>query len=297
MKHAVIIFAHQLPRQINILVEQLLSYPSFDIFIHINKKYDSIKDEIIHNNRVHISNNNVKVDWGSDNFILAMIQMFREIIETGVDYKQVILVSGQDMLIRDGLDTFLDEHFEEVFSNIYEDDEKRRWLVLNKWPSAYRRLIKSRWNPARWGRAIHWQLIKHGCTLFKKKTEYKTDNIVFYKNFFWGAIPLVVIKWMIGFLDDNPTFISIYKGGHMTEEAFTGTLIMMSPYKDWVHFDEKGVAHDLTFVFDFIQNHPTIITMQDVAYLNERKEFFARKFDYRIDNDVVNYFRNKIINN
>ena len=296
MKHAILIFAHQLPEQINVLIEQLLSYPDFDIFIHINKKYDSIRKSIIRNERVIITTNNIEVDWGSDNFIKAEVMMFRELIKTGIDYKQVVLVSGQDMLIRDGLDKFLDDHIEEVFSNIYEDDERRRWHVMNKWPAAYRRLIKSRWSPLKWGRTIHWQLIKHGCKLFRKKVDFNTDDIVFYKNFFWGAIPFVVIKWMVGFIDNNPSFMSIYKGGMMTEEAFTGTLIMMSPFKDWVHFDEKGVAHDLTYVFEFIQSHPTIITVNDIPSLNERPEFFARKFDYRIDKGVVQYYHDKIIN-
>lgn len=297
MKHAIIIFAHQLPEQLNIFIDQLLSYPDFDVYIHINKRYDSMRHFIREDERVHITTNNVIVDWGSDNFIRAMVLMFREVIESGIDYKQVVLVSGQDLLIRDGLDKFLDQNVEEIFSNIYEDDVKRRKLVLNRWPAPYRRLIKSRWSPAKWGRAIHWQLVMHGCTLFKKKLEYNTDGIVFYKNFFWGVIPLVVIKWMIQFIDTNPSFISIYKDGLMTEEAFTGTLIMMSPYKDWVHFDDNCVAHDLTFTLAFKNNHPLIIKNADIDLLNNRKEFFARKFDIRVDKEVVLYYHNKICKN
>ena len=294
MKHAILIFVHQLPEQVNVLIKQLLSYPDFDIFVHINKKNDSIRDSLIRDERVNITTNNVEVDWGSDNFIQAELLMFRELISTGIDYKQVVLVSGQDMLIRGGLDVFLDNHIEEIFSNIYEDDERRRWHVMNKWPAAYRRLIKSRWSPLKWGRSIHWQLIKHGCTLFRKKVDFNTDNIVFYKNFFWGAIPLVVIKWMVDFIDKNPSFMSIYRGGMMTEEAFTGTLIMMSPFKDWVHFDEYGIAHDLTFILKFEQSHPLIITTKDIEVLDKRKEFFARKFDIRVDKDVIDYYYKKI---
>lgn len=296
MKHAFIIFAHQLPEQLNHLIEQLLSYPEFDVFVHINKRNEILKESIIKDERVYVSNNNVVIDWGSDNLLKAMIVMFNEVLKKNKDYGQVVLCSGQDMIIRGGLDSFLDDHPEQVFSHVYEDDINRRNFLLHKWPKAYRQLLTSRWHPAKIGRALHWQLITHGCTLFKKKIDYNIDNIKFYKNFFWGAIPMVVVKWMMDFITNNPGFMTIYKDALIAEEAFTGTLIMMSPYKDWIHFDENGRSHDLTYVFKFVDNHPTIISMKDVPLLDTRKEFFARKFDYRFDKNVVSYYSNKIIN-
>ena len=65
MKKAVIILAHNLPEQLDILIDQILFDDDFDVFLHINKKYDiEILKKIKRRDRLFIAKNNIEICGG-----------------------------------------------------------------------------------------------------------------------------------------------------------------------------------------------------------------------------------------
>lgn len=293
MKNAIILLVHQLPEQVNIFLTQLLKDTSMDIYIHINKRYDSIRGQLLKDDRVFISTNNIEITWGSDEVLKATLLMLREVAKSGDEYGYVLINTGQDLLVKKGIDHFLEEHTKQIFFEGYKQDARRRAFLLYKWPSRYRRLMDSKFNPNKILRRIRLELFSKGWPWCKKKLCVETKNIVFYRNWFWGAMPLEVVHYILDFVDKNPSYMEIYENALVPEEGFFLTLIMQSKYKDFVHFHD-GHTDSLTNVLERSNGHPTVVKYEDIEEINDSSFYFARKFDIRVDKRVVEYYYNVI---
>lgn len=289
MRKAFIVLAHQMPEQLNLFLSQLLSMPETEVFIHVNKKNESIKKSISNDDRIHISNNNISIEWGSDSILKALIIMLREVKKSQNSFDYVFLSSGQDLLVRNGIDDYLDEHNGEIFIDGYEADRRERAFLLYNWPDKYRKLMDSKLNPNKIMRRIRLELFKRGVPFAKKEVEYDTETIKFYRNWFWCAMPEEVAEYIIDFLDNNPRFWSIYENALVPEEGFFSTIIMNSPYADRIKYKD-GRSESLTYDGPRSNGHSSVIRMADIVNIEKSGKFLARKFDYRVDNNVVQYF-------
>lgn len=299
MKKAIIIFAHQKPEQVNILLSQLLLDKETDIYIHVNKLCSSIIDGIMVHQRVKLIKNNYSIHWGSDEILHATISIFKEIIETGIQYEYFLIISGQDILVKKNLDEFLSNNNGKIYidlcnkpseDSIREFDMYVRARVLYKWPERMRRRIDFRYNPVRIARAIRFRLFKKGFPYCKKKIDYNVDQMVFYKDFYWCALPVDVVTYILGFLDDNPGYMSIYHEAYQPEEGFISTLIINSGY---LKQQDILVGRSLTFTRDMENNHAPLLSAKDIKDIEESGMFFARKFDIDFDKEVIDYFVKK----
>ena len=138
-KNAIIILIHKMPEQVNLFLEQILKDTTMDIYIHINKKYDSIRDALIKNDRIFVPTNNLEIVWGDENILKAILLMMRTVRESGVDYGYVLINTGQDMLLRPGIDKFLEDQGNKIFIDGHEENNRRRAYVMHKWSNNYRR--------------------------------------------------------------------------------------------------------------------------------------------------------------
>lgn len=293
MKHAIILFIHHLPEQVNIFIDQILKSTDMDIYIHINAKYYDLKDKLIKDNRVFISDSCFPITWGGDGLTHAIIQMFKEVINSGKEYGHVLLCSGQDLIIKRGLEEFLDNNTDKVYLDSHESDRVRRIYLLHEYPKCFLQLLDSKWDIRKILRSLYMKLLYRGVNLFPKRITYDVRSITFYYSPFWGALPFPVIKHVVD-ITSNESFMTIYNGSFMTEESFLATIVMNSPYSSMLHFDENGLSHSLTYILGSVNGHPPVITMNDISKLSDSGAFFARKFDARIDNEVIKYYRNLI---
>ena len=143
MKKAAIVFAHQLPNQLNVLLAQLLADGETDVYVHVNKLNEGIIPEIMKNEHVFITKKNLEYHWGDDAILKAALLLFREILETRICYEYVMLLSGQDLMVRTGLNEFLEEHRGEIFIQYDANDPERnnnlcKYFLLYKWPSKFK---------------------------------------------------------------------------------------------------------------------------------------------------------------
>lgn len=291
MRKAAIITVYNNPEQLNTFIKQLLSDNSTEVFIHLDKKHQTIKPQIYTNEHVNFIKNNVDVEWGGYSFLMAIVNSFKEVVEFG-EFEHVILCSGQDIMVRNDLDTFLEQHKEQIFIDSWEDDKTRRAFLLHKWPQRYFKIIDTKLSLTRIMRMLRIKLFCTGLPIAKRKVSYDVSGITFYKNWFWSCIPFDVIKWIVLFMEENPDYIDVFKG-FVAEEGFIATTIMLSPYKDWIKFDEKGKSYSLTYRKPSINNHPPVLTADDIEDIEKSGKFFARKIDEKVDLSIINYFAKK----
>ena len=299
MKKAVIVLAHQLPEQVNIFLQQLIQDEQTDVYVHVNKLCEDIIPLLIKHKRVFITKNNVKIHWGDDGVLRAILLLYKEILQSKKTYEYVLIVSGQDLLVKNDIDSFLTKNKGIAFVeykniNIKEQNSFNRAKLLYKWPYIFRQLYNNKFNPIRILRSLYCRLGSIGL-LPKKKINYDVKNIIFYHDLFWNALPFEIVKYINDFLNDDPNFFDIFKNAFAPDETFFTTIIMNSKFKNRIKLVDN-VSHSLTYINKTINNHPPILTMADVSKIEESGMFFARKFDYRVDKEVIEYFKNKIIN-
>ena len=299
MKKAVILILHTRPEQANILIKQLLVDREIDIFVHINKREeDKVLPYLIKNERVLINKNNVVVHWGSDGLLKAVLNTYRMIISQNVNYEYVLMCTGSDLLVKADLDDFLFAHKGEAFIDCINDDPDkidkwRRAFLLHKWPKFYLHRIDRKYNPIRIARSLRMRLFSMFPGLQKKEITYDVNSVHFYYSFVWHAFPFEIIKYIIDFLDENKTFLEIYEGAFMSDESFFATIVMMSPYKDRIKFS-NGRSKSITYNKHAVNNHPPILTTSDIPDIdNNEMAYFARKFDFNVDRNVIDYYLNK----
>lgn len=294
MKNAIIILVHHLPEQVNIFLKQILTSTDMDIFIHINKKYDALRDQLLKDDRIIITKNNIEITWGGDGLLNAVLLMLKEVRDTGKHYGHVLINTGQDLLIKNGLDEFLETHKGQVFFEGYEQDKRRRAFLLYKWPEKYRQLMDSKTNPYKILRRFRLELFTRGFPFLKKKVSVNVKSITFFRNWFWGALPFEVMEFILDYIEKNPKYMEIYHNALVPEEGFFLTLIMRSPYKDGVVFT-NGRSESLTNVLSRSNGHPVVVKYDDIVELDKSPFFFARKFDMRTDSKVIDYYQSKIL--
>src|SRR5690606_33969908 len=100
MKVAHLIMAYKHPVQLEKLVRRL-NHPSFDIYIHLDKKIDIENFQFISKQqRVFFIKNRKVCNWGGFSFVIAITVSLKEILAKEVKYDYINLLSGQDYPIK-----------------------------------------------------------------------------------------------------------------------------------------------------------------------------------------------------
>lgn len=294
-KNAIAILVHQMPEQVNMFLSQLLVGTSMDIYLHVDKKVDSeeFRNRIIKDERIKFSKENTTCRWSDVGILKGILLATKDAVESGIDYNYVLCGTGQDLLIRNGLDDFLDQYGKKVFVHGYEDNRTRRAFIMHKWPDFYRQLIDFKLHPVKILRRARIEFFKL-FPIWEKKTKVDVSNLVFYYYDMWTALPLEVARYVVEFWQNNPDFMKMYDDALVPEETYMLTVIMNSKYKDWVEYEDNGESQDLYYLKGFGNGHPYVVTMDDIPILEASGKFFSRKFDIRKDREVVEYFCNKI---
>lgn len=296
MKKAVIILAHKNPEQLNIFIKQLLADGTTDIYIHINKKCESIIPRILNNARVHISLNNRVIQWGSDDILQAIMQMYDDVFHSGKTYDYIIIRTGQDMLVNGGLDDFLEKNKGKVYIDCF-DYERNSSLakarLIYKWPAVFKKNYEFKYNPIRVIRGARLALLSNGFPGIKKtKTDWSSLKV--YHDLWWCALPVEVARYVYDQWNTDEKLRELYLKSLIPEECYISTMIMSSKYRDRIHFINHK-SETISFKYKQINNHPPILRMKDIPRIEAQDNcFFARKFDSEIDQEVIDYFSRKI---
>ena len=297
MLKAYIVTAYHKVHLLNGFLEQLLKDPEADVYLHIDKRHDDLKKDVIKNDRIFYADAQYEINWGSDELLKVILALYHQILESRKAYEYVIVTTGQDVMVRRGLDDFLKAHKGQVFIDAFYSEAKNKYkraILMHKWPAIYKRKYDFKFHPVRIMRSTRIRLF---CLLgkrFEKKVDYDVDSVTFYYDFHWNAMPLEAIRWLCQFVDEHPGYWAIFDGSFMCEEAFFTTTIKLGPYADRIIM-EGNRSQSLTYTGETVNNHPVVLTMKDIEDIENSGRFFARKFDDAVDERVIEYFRKETL--
>lgn len=118
VKVAYLLLAHNKPEQLNLFIRQLKAYGDCDIYIHVDKKNQSMIDSIEKDTGVYLISK-YEVSWASFSMIEATIELMQAVVNSRKRYSHVYYGSGDDLLVKNGMYEYLAEHPHSVFMNLY----------------------------------------------------------------------------------------------------------------------------------------------------------------------------------
>ncbi|MGZ3865823.1 MAG: beta-1,6-N-acetylglucosaminyltransferase [Bacteroidia bacterium] len=284
MELAILILAHQYPRQISKLVNSLLTDDDVTVFIHVDSRstetFNSIQKEFAHERRVFFVKKRYKVYWGSFNQVRATLELLTVAKQNGkFDYYS--LISGQDLLIK-------------------PISEYKKFLTANKGKEflAWYKLPHHENHGETGGMdrmELYWMDIKPRYKYFYAKTNdiiHKVQRRLNYKRRLrfdlysgaqWFTLSAAAIDHILKFTSENVSFYKAFKYSRCADEIFFHTLMLNSPLKE-------NIVNDCLRYIDWKSGpeFPKILRTEDLDRLcNAENKFFGRKFDEKIDPGVI----------
>ena len=290
IKVAYLLLAHQNIEQLNLFIEQLLHYGDCDVFVHIDKKNESLCKKIIKDNHVYVCSE-YEVKWGSFEICKAGIKLMEMAKISGKVYTHFYYGSGQDLIVKKGLYEYLSNNSDKVFVRINgkvsdKDRSSARYRV--RWPKKL--MIRNDYHIVRFIRIAIQLLCKFGIVLFKNKKTL-TKQIDFYEGRTWFIAPFEVLEYIIDFIRDNRDYYDFWEDSLASDLMFFQTIIMNSQYAESVAPELMYVNFGKTFG---TSNHPISVQKSDNENIENGNYFCARKFDLR-DRETIDFYINKTL--
>ena len=272
MKCAYLLLVHNNPGQLKRLMGKLAGADT-DIYIHVDHKASlPLFQEELKDFRVSFVQKRVNVHWGGYSLIQATLNGFREIIDAGIEYDRITLLSGQDYPIksRQFIRDFFAAHPGKAFM-LFESIE-------NEWKEALPRLNR-------------YFLTDHpfpGSTTLEGwinswlPARKPPANLVFVGRSQWFSITLAQVKFIWETLNANRKLVAYLRYTWGSDEFVFQTLLYNSVFRSEMVNDNLRYA-------DWSSGgaSPRILRKEDAAALSASKALFARKFDEAVDAGIL----------
>ena len=272
MEVAHLILAHKGPKQLERLIN-VLSLPGTAIYIHIDKKTDITPfNHLKKIKNVFFIQNRIKIYWGSYSMIQATLVSFKEISDSGIPFKYVNLLSGQDYPIKPIKEfcNYLNSNQGKIFMSylVFETDWNEAISRINQYHFTNYK-IRSRYF---FQRVINWLL---------PARVFPTSLVPVGKSQ-WFTLPLECVKYVLDYWQDNKELQRFIKFTWAPDEFIFQTILYNSKYK------ENIVNDNLRFMI-WTKGHasPDWLKTDDIDKIQSSDKFFARKFDIEVDARIL----------
>ena len=279
MRFAYMIQAHKNCRQIIRLIDSLADADT-DFYIHIDKKYDDLFEELSEavagRKNISLIKNRISVNWSSFSQVEATLKLLESVIESAREYNYISLISGQDYPIKSNAEIkeYLRAYNGKEFIEAFGIDGYEWRLNTYNFFSEYRG-----------NRNMHIRIIDKILRVIQKgfvnRKNFKDFNL--YKGSNWFTITYDCAEYIHGFISQNREFTNKFKYTACSDEHFFQIIIMNSKYS-------YNVADENLRYIKWIKgsSNPEIMTMDCLEDILESRMLLARKFDFDRDIDIIN---------
>ena len=285
-KHAYLIIAHNEFEVLEALL-RMIDDERNDIYLHIDSKVQNIEKLKLEKNvekaKLIILKERISVTWGDYSQIDCELKLLKEATKTEHDYYH--LLSGVDLPIKpqDDIHDFFDKCGKKQFLHIdaptlsveYKKRADKYWLINKRNRNLPEKMIN--------GLFLALQFMVHRC---------KKNGLVYQKGANWFNITHDFAIYIIG---KEELIWETFKHTITADEMFVQTLLMSSDYREQL-FDKRmnGDYGAIKREIDWKRGDPYVYRLEDLKQLISSNNFFARKFSWNIDSDIVKALEEKI---
>lgn len=281
MKIAHLILAHNNPQQLEKLVRRL-TYADDAVYIHLDKKAPLEQFIFLKTlKNVYFITNRINVSWGACSIVIATINGFKQIVNSGIKYDYVNLLSGADYPLQnlDNIHNYLIQNTGKVFMSYMP--------IMDEWHEAISRITHYHLTDYSFpGRYVVQRMLKN--MLPKRKMP---NNLVPVGHSQWFTVPADCIQYIVNYWDENSNFRRFIKLTWGPDEFAFQTILFNSPFR------EKMVNNNLRYI-DWSAGgaSPKTFTLADQETLLSSEKLFARKFDLEKHGDIMALIDQKLDN-
>lgn len=282
MKHAFLIMAHDNWDQLKKLIT-LLDDSRNSIYVHIDASAHDFNladfTTIVQNASLFFTPR-IKVSWGGSSQIDCEMLLLKEALSSNSDYYH--LLSGKDLPLHnmDYINNFFLQHKGKEFVHFTEIGDRLSQETLRK---------ISIWYPfqnllGRQARVIDRILQSLEPILGINRLKAKS-NIVFGKGANWFSITNNFAHYIVNVW---PNFKDFFSSTLCADEIFLQTILLNSPYvKNIYHAQPDDDNKAIMRLIDWNRGNPYVFQIDDFESIILSPMLFARKFDQRIDDKVI----------
>ncbi|MCY7352633.1 MAG: beta-1,6-N-acetylglucosaminyltransferase [Cytophagaceae bacterium] len=278
MRIAHLITAYKNPYQLERLLKATY-HDNSDFYIHLDGNVDFGEYEFLENmNRVFFIKNRIKVVWGGYSFTQAIFNSITEILNTGINYSFINLMSSQDYPIKSisCLYEYLKER--EGYSFVsYALPDKEIW-----WKETMTRITSYNFNDYKFkGRYLIQRIVNQ---LLPKRKFPLPVKLYGSSCATWWTLSTGCAQYLVDYMNSNKKLSNFMCYTWGPDEYLIPTLLMNSPHKD-------SIINDNLRYIDWSQGgaRPKLLTLSDLSALKECGKFLARKFDPELDSEVLDH--------
>lgn len=224
------------------------------------------------------------VTWGGDSQISCEMLLPRQAIPFNCDYYH--LLSGVDLPLHsmDYIDSFFIAHRGQEFLSLEEEVADSVSRVMRERISLYHPLQNLL------GRRFF--KVTNGCNALQRALHINRlrshQNLVLGKGANWFSITDDFAKYVV---ENWHQWASVFSSSFCGDEFFLQTMILNSPFAERVyHYDAKTRTSPSSYMrlIDWKRGTPYVFRTTDYKELSTSPMLFARKFDERVDPEIIN---------
>jgi len=282
MKKAYIILAHKNLEHLMRMVERLDDGRSY-FFIHVDLKtpLPCRYAELAKRNRVTLIKR-ISTSWGGFSLAQATLNALHEIKSTGIDFKAISLLSGQDYPIKSNqaIDHYFEQSEYSVFLDYFALPNYRRWESGGVY----------RYNKYFFGIdkvSLMFSRIMNLVSTFVPVLARKLpSDLIPYCGSQWWTIDMYALDYILKFIEDHPDYVNFHKFTFAPDELFFHIILLNA--KD-PKLKNSICKDNLRFIkWEKLENaHPEVLTNRDLHDLRRSNSLFARKFEGEADERVL----------
>ncbi len=266
---AYIVSAYQLPAQLVRLVGALDS-PRASFLVHVDRRsdrrtYEEMRTGLAERENVRFIPRH-RVYWGGFGLVSAMLEGIEELYRSRSRFDYAVQLTSQDYPIKSN------DHIERVLA----ESDASSFLAYDRLPGGWERGMDriTYWHSRTIGRPRGWHL-----RLPLRRT-FPSGLLPFGGSSQW-CLTRACVDHVRRFVEANPSFVRFFRHVDIPDEIFFHTILMNSELAGTI------VNDDLRYVDWTRQPLPAVLGVGDLPHLAASTKLFARKFDVRVDADVL----------
>lgn len=276
MRIAHLLIAHKNPAQLARLLSAM-QHEHFDFYIHLDQKVDTADfRHLARRDRVHFIKNRVSVNWAGYSMLKAIFNSMEEIIDSGIDYSFINLMSAQDYPIKSAqrIYEYLNAHEGACFMACSLPDKEAWWKAATARITTYHFVDYSFK-----GRYLVQRLMNR---MLPARTFPLSAKLYGSSDASWWTMSLACARYVVDYVKTDKKLARFMKFTWGSDEFLLPTLVMNSP------FSPQVINDNLRYI-DWSEGNarPKTLDITDLDALMRSDKLIARKFDTDVDRAVL----------
>ncbi len=291
MRHAYLIMAHNNIKQLNMLLK-ILDSEICDLFVHIDSKSSINKNDIYSPLKSTLYfYKEISVFWADFSQVQCELFLLKKAILANYHYYH--LLSGADLPLKtpeEIADLMADDN--KIYLHYCKESDNEAVIGYYKYFHFFQKqlYIVNRDHHFSWYKVIN-KVILYGQKIIG--IDRCKDGIVIKKGANWFSIPSDAAEYVI---EREKWITDRFNRTRSADEFFLQTLFFNSTFRNRIYrYKEDDCYESCLRYIDWKRGTPYVFRLEDYDEIIRSNMFFARKFDWAIDREIIMKIYNLLV--